>query len=92
MSNFEDYFRKYRPDIVDFIEGNIEREVKMEGGIIDTVTNILAKELPYGDGIDNAHRFLTLAVLCSCWCGWFSQARTDAGNQKMNPEYVKKFK
>jgi hypothetical protein len=23
---------------------------------------------------------------------WFSQARTNAGDQKMNPEYVKKFK
>jgi hypothetical protein len=43
-------------------------------------------------GVDNVHRFLTLAVLCSCWSGWFSQARTNAGDQKMNPEYVKKFK
>jgi hypothetical protein len=92
MSNFEDYFRKYRPDIVDFIEGNIEREVKIEGGIIDTITNLSAKELPYGDGVNNVHRFLTLAVLCSCWSGWFSQARSNAGDQKMNPEYVRKFK
>jgi hypothetical protein len=91
VSNF-DNLRKYRPDIIDFIEGKVKREVKIEGGIIDTITNLLAKELSYGDEVDNAHRFLTLAVICSCWCGWFSQARINAGVQRMNPEYVKKFK
>jgi hypothetical protein len=92
MSNFDDVLKKYRKDIIDFIEGKVKREVKIEGGIIDTITNLIAKEFPYGDGVDNAHKFLALSVLSSYWCGWFSQARTNSHDEKFNPEYVDKFK
>jgi hypothetical protein len=92
MSNFDDHLKKYGKDIVDFIEGKVKREVKIEGGIIDTITNLLAKEFPYGDGVDNAHKFLALSVLGSYWCGWFSQARTNAGDEKFNSQYVTEFK
>ncbi|HYY86670.1 MAG TPA: hypothetical protein VE594_06155 [Nitrososphaeraceae archaeon] len=92
MSNLEEYFTKYRKDIVDFVEGKVRREVKVKGDIYDTIANILTKELPYGEGTDNAHAFLTNAVISSFWCGWFSQARSNARDSKFKPEYVERYK
>ncbi|MGI0021576.1 MAG: hypothetical protein ACRD9Q_01825, partial [Nitrososphaeraceae archaeon] len=92
MSYLEEYFTKYRKDIVDFVEGKVRREVKVKGDIYDTIANILTNELPYGDGTDNAHAFLTNAVISSFWCGWFTQARSNANDPKFNPEYVEKYK
>ena len=92
MSNLEEYFTKYRKDIVDFVEGKVRREVKVKGDIYDTIANILTKELPYGEGTDNSHAFLTNAVISSFWCGWFSQARSNARDSKFKPEYVERYK
>ena len=63
MSNAETYFQKYIKDMTDFVEGKVKREVKPTGDNYDTLANILAKELPYGSGVDNAHAFLTNAVI-----------------------------
>lgn len=58
MSNIEEYFQKYREDIVNFVEGKVRSQVKPTGDIYDTIANLIAKELPYGQGVDNAHAFL----------------------------------
>jgi hypothetical protein len=52
----------------------------------------VCEEYPYGETVDNAHRFLTTAIMSSLWCGWFSQARTKARDAKFRPEYVEKFR
>lgn len=54
MSNAETYFQKYIKDMTDFVEGKVRGEVKPTGDIYDTLANILAKELPYVSGVDNA--------------------------------------
>lgn len=92
MSNIEEYFQKYREDMVNFVEGKVRRQVNPTGDIYDTIANLIAKELPYGHGVDNAHAFLTNAVISSFWCGWFSQARTNAGDRNFNPDHVEKYK
>lgn len=92
MKDFENYFEKYRKDMVDYVEGKVRKEVKVKGDIYDTLANILAKELPYGKGVDNAHAFLTNAVVSSLWCGWFSQARSNAKDPKFKRGYIKKYK
>ena len=92
MSNAETYFQKYIKDMTDFVEGKVRREVKPTGDIYDTLANILAKELPYGSGVDNAHAFLTNAVMSAAWCGWFTKARSVSDPNNFNPEYIQKFK
>ena len=90
--NLKDYFKKYRKDIVDFVEGKVRKEVKVKGDIYDTIANILTNEMPYGERTDNVHAFLTNAVISSLWCGWFAQARSNAKDSKFKPEYVEKYK
>jgi len=92
MTYLEGYFIKYRKDIVDFVESKVRRKVRVKGDIYDTIANILTNELPYGDGTDNAHAFLTNAIVSSLWCGWFSQARSNAKDSKFKRQYVRKYK
>jgi hypothetical protein len=39
---------------------------------------------------DKAHNVLALAIICSMWCGWLSQAKANRG--KYSPEWVDGFK
>lgn len=78
--------------MVSFVEGKVRREVKPTGDIYDTLANILAKELPYGPGVDNTHAFLTNAVVSAAWCGWFSKARSASDPANFNSQYQTKFK
>jgi hypothetical protein len=39
-------------------------------------------------GVDNAHAFLTNAVISAAWCGWFTKARSVSDPNNFNPEYV----
>lgn len=91
MSGIDDYVGKYTKDLADLMEGKVKREIKIEGSVIDTLSNLLARELPInGPGVDNAHVFLAFAIASSLWCGWHTQARSNSGN--MDPEYTRKFK
>jgi hypothetical protein len=92
MTDPNDSLRKYRQDIVNFIEPKNKREFKITGNFFDSVTNILTNELPYGKITDKAHVVLTNAVIFSLWCGWFSQARTNAKDPNYKPEYIEQYK
>lgn len=58
----------------------------------DRLANQVREEFPYGQGIDNMHRFLTNAIMISLWCGWFSQARTNANDPNLIPEFIERFR
>lgn len=41
-------------------------------------------------GRDEAHNVLTMAIICSMWCGWLSQAKIN--RRAYPPEWVDNFK
>lgn len=41
-------------------------------------------------GRDQAHNVLTMAIICSMWCGWLSQAKTN--REAYTQEWVDSFK
>ena len=41
-------------------------------------------------GRDKAHNVLAMAIICSMWCGWLSQAKTN--RNKYTQEWVDSFK
>jgi hypothetical protein len=88
----EIYLNTHRNEIIDWIERNIKQQFTPTGQMFDRLANQITREYPYGLGIDNMHRFLTNAVMCSMWCGWFSQARTIEQDQDFNPDYIERFR
>src|ERR687887_86761 len=92
MSESEELFKRYVKDMIDFVTSKVRTEVKPTGDIYDTLANNLAKQLPYGPGVDNAHAFLTNAVVSAAWCGWFANARSKKDPQNFSSEYSKKYK
>ena len=64
----------------------------LTGEIFDRLVNQGIEEYPYGPGLDNMHRFLANAIVCSLWCGWFSQARSNNNDPKFTPEFVERFR
>jgi hypothetical protein len=90
-----EYLRSHKKDIVDSIQSNY-----IPANIIGNNTfNSLATELQrkfmhdhrgHIGGRDEAHNVLTMAIICSMWCGWLSQAKI---NRKAYPqEWVDNFK
>lgn len=69
-----DYLSDNRECIIDWINGNVRIYFTATGEMYDRLANQTVEEFPYGQGIDNMHRFLTNAIMTSLWCGWFSQA------------------
>ena len=41
-------------------------------------------------GRDEAHNVLAIAIICSMWCGWLSQAKVN--RKAYPPEWVDNFK
>ena len=41
-------------------------------------------------GLDKAHNVLAMAIICSMWCGWLSQAKTN--RNQYTQEWVDSFK
>ena len=82
-----EYLRLHKKDMVDFIQSNY-----IPANIIGISTfNNLATELQrkfmhdhrgHIGGRDEAHNVLTMAIICSMWCGWLSQAKV---NRKVYP-------
>ena len=90
-----EYLRSHKKNIVDFIQSNY-----LPASLIGNDTfNSLATELQrkfmhdhrgYIGGRDEVHNVLTMAIICSLWCGWLSQARI---NRKAYPsEWADNFK
>jgi hypothetical protein len=92
MSESEEIFKKYVKDMIDFVQSKVRTQVKPTGDVYDILANNLAKQLPYGPGVDNAHAFLTNAVVSAAWCSWFAKARSRSDPQNFSSEYSKKYK
>jgi hypothetical protein len=86
------FLAEHEDEIIDWVNSNVKTQFIPASSIFDRLANQVNKEYPYGGRIDNAHRFLTNAIICSLWCGWFSQARTNAGDANFKPEYIERFR
>lgn len=90
-----EYLRSHKKEIVDYIQGNY-----LPANIIGNSTfNNLATELQrkfmhdqngHIVGRDETHNVLTMAIICSMWCGWHSQAKIN--RKAYPPEWVNNFK
>jgi hypothetical protein len=96
LTSIGQYLRIHKKELVDFIEGKyIPSEITNQ----DTFNN-LAFELQkqfvatYKNGAvgerDAAHNVLAMALICSLWCGWLSQAK--AKDNRYSQEVVDNFK
>lgn len=95
MTDIDEYLKSHRKEIVDYIQGNY-----IPANITNNTTfNNLATELQNkivhnhkGEigGRDAAHNVLAMALLCSLWCGWLSQAK--ANNKRYPQDVVDIFK
>lgn len=95
MIVIDQYLKSHKKDIVDYIQDNY---------IPDNITNNptfhnLASELQSKfvhdhrgqvGGRDQAHNVLTMAIMCSMWCGWLSQAK--ANKAAYTQKWVDSFK
>jgi hypothetical protein len=86
------FLSKHQNEIIDWVNENIKTQFAPTGNMFDRLANQVNREYPYGKHIDNAHRFLTNTIMTSLWCGWFSQARANAGDVNFKPEYIEKFR
>ncbi len=89
---FRNYLVEHREEIIDWINDNEKTYFNPSGEIFDRLANQVREEYPYGHGIDNMHRFLTNAIMCSLWCGWFSQSRSNAKDPTFTPQFVEEFR
>ena len=86
------FLNSHQDEIINWVSSKVITQFKDKAEMFDRTANMVNQEYPYGEAIDNMHRFLTNAIMCSLWCGWFSQARANAHDAKFSPEYVKKFR
>jgi hypothetical protein len=89
---FRSYLAEHRDEIIDWINNNIKTYFNPSGEIFDRLANQVREEYPYGQGIDNMHRYMTNAIMCSLWCGWFSQARSNAHDPNFTTEFIDDFR
>jgi hypothetical protein len=86
------FLKSHQEEIIDWVNSNVKTQFRDTADMFNRTANIVTEEYPYGETIDNAHRFLTTAIMSSLWCGWFSQARTNAGDAKFHQDYIEKFR
>ena len=86
------FLKAHQEEIVNWVSNKVQTQFKVKGNMFDRTANLVNQEYPYGEYIDIMHRLLTNAIICSLWCGWFSQARTNAQDSNFRSEYVKKFR
>jgi hypothetical protein len=84
MLNIDEYLRSHSKEIIDSIEGNyipIETTTLQTFNYIATEvqkTFVINKDGRIG-GRDHIHNVLTMAIICSMWCGWLSQVKANDG-------------
>jgi hypothetical protein len=71
-----------REKIIDFIEGRyIPENITSEQVFNEIATELQTIFVNNHRGIigvrDQAHNVLTMAIMCSMWCGWLSQAKAN---------------
>jgi hypothetical protein len=73
MLNLEKYLKEHRKEIIDYLERDNKSTFKITGEVSDRLITLLTSELPYGSSVDKVHTLLANAIICSLWCGWYSQ-------------------
>jgi hypothetical protein len=73
MFSLEKYPKEHKKEIIDYVEHNNKSIFKITGKVFDRLTTLLTSELPYGSSVDKIHTLLANAIICSLWCGWYSQ-------------------
>jgi hypothetical protein len=79
-------------EIIRWINDKVITTFRPTGEIYDRLANQVVRDYHYGQGIDNAHRFLTTAIVGALWCGWFSQSRSNRNDPQFGPENVERFR
>jgi hypothetical protein len=86
------FLNSNQDQIINWVNSKVITQFEDIAGIFERTANMVTQQYPYGETVDNAHRFLTTAIMSSLWCGWFSQARVNAHDTKFSPEYVDRFR
>jgi hypothetical protein len=86
------FLKVQQEEIVNWVSNKVKTQFKVKDNMFDRTANLVNQKYPYGARIDNMHRLLTNAIMCSLWCGWFSQARTNTQDPNFRSEYVNKFR
>jgi hypothetical protein len=97
MIDLRHVMESQRKQMVDFIQdnfGSVPDNITSESAFIN-IANELQKAFVLNHsgqkgGRDKAHNVLAMAIICSMWCGWLSQAKTN--RNKYTQEWVDSFK
>jgi hypothetical protein len=88
----EDYLNNHTEEVINWVNDRLIRQFRPTGEIYDRLVNQVVHDYPYGPTADNAHRFLTTAIMGALWCGWFSQARSEENDPNFNPEHIERYR
>jgi hypothetical protein len=66
MLNLEKYLKEHRKEIIDYLERDNKSTFKITGEVSDRLITLLTS-------VDKVHTLLANAIICSLWCGWYSQ-------------------
>lgn len=95
MIDLHQFLESKREQIVNFIQQHfISDNITSEAGFIN-IANELQKTFVHNHngqkgGRDQAYNVLAMAIICSMWCGWLSQAKTN--RNQYTQEWVDSFK
>ena len=95
MIDLRHVMESQRKQMVDFIQDHsVPDNITSESAFIN-IANELQKAFVHNHsgqigGRDKAHNVLAMAIICSMWCGWLSQAKTN--RNVYTQEWVESFK
>jgi hypothetical protein len=95
MIDLREYLESQRKQIVDFmisecIPDSITEKQTFNKIATELQTRFLHNHRGIIGGRDKAHNILAMAIMCSMWCGWLSQAKTH--RKVYTQEWVNSFK
>jgi hypothetical protein len=82
MIDLRGYLESQRNQIVDFMISECIPDSVTEKQTFNNIATELQTRFLHNlrgkvGGRDQAHNILTMAIMCSMWCGWLSQAKTN---------------
>jgi hypothetical protein len=89
------YLESQRQQIVDFLVHECIPDNLTEKQTFNNIATELQTRFKHDHrgqigGRDKAHNVLAMAIICSLWCGWLSQAKTN--RNAYSQEWVDSFK
>ena len=94
-SSIRQFLESQREQIVDFIEQHSIPDNITSETAFHNIANELQKLFIHNHrgqigGRDKAHNVMAMAIICSMWCGWLSQAKINKNSYVQ--EWVDSFK